>query len=88
MPGTDRQTACVTPTGGCLINFFSQYKQMDNEALSVSEDPPALSGYNALQGAGRKVMTFSRFLSRTEGKEDEKFKIQKKVCKTSFIMNK
>ena len=61
---------------------------MDNEALSVSEDPPALSGYNALQGAGRKVMTFSRFLSRTEGKEDEKFKIQKKVCKTSFIMNK
>ena len=52
---------------------------MDNEALSVSEDPPALSGYNPLQEAGRKVMTFSRFLSRTEGEDDEKFKIQKKV---------
>ena len=49
---------------------------MDNKALSLSEDPPVLS----LAGAGRKVVAFSRFLSRAEGDEDEKFKIQRKVC--------
>ena len=48
---------------------------MDNEAFSVSDDHPALS----MEGAGRKVITFSRFLSRVEEDEDDKFKIKKKV---------
>ena len=59
---------------------------MDNEALSVGDDPTALSGF---QGAGRTLITFSRFLSRAEGEEDDKFKIQKKVrkIKISPLMN-
>ena len=53
---------------------------MDNEALSLSEDPPVLSGNHSLEGVVKKVVSFSRFLSKTEEDVDDKFKIQKKVC--------
>ena len=48
---------------------------MDNEAFEVSEDAAVLS-----EGAGRKVIPFTRFLStKSEGDVGDKFKIQKKV---------
>ena len=54
--------------------FFSS-KEMDNEAFEVSEDAAVLS-----EGAGRKVIPFTRFLStKSEGDVGDKFKIQKKV---------
>ena len=51
---------------------------MNNKALSLVEEQPVLRSQSA-EGAGRKLVAFSRFLSKTEDDEGEKFKIQKKV---------
>ena len=58
----------------CNKEQFLSSKKMDNAAFLLSEDTAVLS-----EGAGRKVIPFSRFLSKSEGEVDDKFKIQKKV---------